>query len=189
MDPGCPGSQFSPLLTHSRSPVCSQLLVARTVLQPECPPVREKPLPWKLLCSLITIPTCFSQWRCSMNPVCSAALGATSRAGHQLSFISSVFLKLFSQKLTNSLKKKKCGIILPTVSLKTTTVVILCVSIAYFCHFLYLEGAHFKHHFEYAQFIIWGIRPHCCTLFLNQSPFLEGGIQSLSEVPSPPLNL
>lgn len=84
---------------------------------------------------------------------------------------------------------KKCGIILPTVSLKTTTVVILCVSIAYFCHFVYLEGPHCKHHFEYAQFIMWSIPPHCCTLFLNQSPFLEGGIQSHWEVPSPPLNL
>lgn len=48
-----------------------------------------------------------------------------------------------------------------------------------------LGGTIYKHHFESAQFIMWSIPTHCCTLFLNQSPTLEGGIQSSSEVPSP----
>lgn len=99
-----------------------QLQVAWTLLQPECFQGERNP--------------CYGSFSCLWQPFCLPCcsrclpLEQVTAVIYFFPIFEAVF---FFQNKSYSLKKKKSGIISFTVSPKTTSVVILCVSIAYFC--------------------------------------------------------
>lgn len=104
--------------------------VAWVLLQPENHPMRKKSFLWKVLFSLAAIAS--QQWRCKETCVpCFSHGHLWSRSPSVIYFFCIYEVTVSKWKLTYSLKK--CGLILPTVSPKTTTVVTWCASIKYLC--------------------------------------------------------